>query len=644
MAGTSLRLLVVLCLAVVLAWVFELGPSVEMPVAPDAMAHDQGFRHVVDVPPALLAGWPIPADSTDDPAASTAVVLEDGVPISMPHRIVDAIAERGRGRLSHWGSSAAQKVYLSSSDGSDPRANGRAYRVRFVRTPPSRLVTLAALVLLVACARRATTSSWTIPATIALVAGVVGVWISIFAGSVMISPDSSTYIRFHPWVPLGYPLFLALVSTVAGYTAVPAVQLVLLAVAVLYLASAVGRLTGSRLACAASALAVVGDAPMMRFAGAILSEALYGTLLLVCAGAGLRLVRHFSRSSAVVFALAAALAWSVRPAGVFLPLVALYLALLVRGAGRLRVAAWLVVATLGAFVLVHVGHRQWRGPAALSQTGRILFGVVALRLDPESVRPEYRADAERLAAAVAPYRREMESLPTWSERHEYASRNQPDRLTAADAALASRPSRDPAADAALLLGIAADTVTAHPAAYLRWVIEDVAWNWSTNVCAMLRTPTAVALGWYADNPEERERLIARFSMPLTMEQVTIADARAGSVPARAVDLLRRVLDAVFGCAPLRLALAVLLLVAIVAAPFAASPTVRAIGLLGAMQYGAIGAISATTSAIDRYMAPTDPLLFVAAVLVVHELLQHVPSRADVVRELRGARYSSGWNR
>lgn len=626
MATHSLRLIVALCLAVVVAWTFQVGPTVHLAVAPEAVVHQDGYRHVVAVPQSLLDGWPIPADSVDDPAASTAVVLENGTPIGIPHRTVDAIAVRGHGRLSHWGSSAAQKVYFSSSDGSDPRANGGVYVVRFTKTPPGWLVTAAVLVLLAVCAGWAATSAWTIPAAIALVACVIAVWASIFAGSVMIAPDSSTYIRFHQWVPLGYPLFVALVSGIAGYTAIPVAQLLLLAAATLYLASAVGRLTGSRRACAATALVVVGYAPIMRFAGSILSEAVYCAMLLICAGAGLRLVKHFSRGAAAGFAIAAAIAWSVRPAGVFLPVVAVYLALLVRDARRRRVAGWLVVSTLAAFALVQLGHQRWRGPATLSQTGRILFGQVALRFDPQAVRPEYRADAERLAAAVAPYRTGFEALPEWTDRHAFASQNQPYRLNAVDAALAADPTRDDRADARMLLGIATDTILARPFAYLRWVLEDVAWSWHTNVCAMLRTPPAVALGWYADDAEKRGRLIERFSMPVTAQQVTIADARALAPPARAVDLLRRALNAVFGLDALRIALAVLLLVALVAAPFAASATVRAIGLLAAMLFGAVGAVSATTSAIDRYMAPTDPLLFVAAVLIVHESWRRLRAR------------------
>ena len=78
---------------------------------------------------------------------------------------------------------------------------------------------------------------------------------------------------------------------------------------------------------------------------------------------------------------------------------------------------------------------------------------------------------------------------------------------------------------------------------------------------------------------------------------------------------------------MRLVLAALLLVALCAAPLATSATLRAIGLLAAMLFGAVGAVSATTSSIDRYMAPTDPLLFVAAVLIVHEAWRRLRARA-----------------
>lgn len=60
---------------------------------------------------------------------SSAVVLEDGVPLAGPaNALHDDIRHIGMGRYSFWYST----VYFSASDNSDPRANGRVYVVEFV--------------------------------------------------------------------------------------------------------------------------------------------------------------------------------------------------------------------------------------------------------------------------------------------------------------------------------------------------------------------------------------------------------------------------------------------------------------------------------------------------------------------------------
>lgn len=621
----SLRLLLVACLGVVVSWVFGLGPSVETEIAPSALTHQEGQRYVFDVPPSVLAGCSIAADSNADPAASTAVLYEDGVPVSLPHRTGQAIAQLGHGRLSHWGSGGAQDVYLSSSDGSDPRTNGRAYRIAFVALPPGWAAAIAALILIAVAARRAARSHAVVPAAIVLAACVSGIWIWVFAGSVMIALDSATYITFHRWVPLGYPVFVAAVSSLLGHAALPAVQLLVLGLATLYLASAVGRLTGSPFACAAAIVAVAAYAPMMRFAGAILSEALYCALLLVCAGAGLRLVQRFSRSASVTFALAAALAWNVRPAGAFLALVTVYLALLVRDA-RARSLVWLLTPLVAAGILVQVVEPHVRQASGGGQTGRILFAQVALHFEPASARPEHRADAARIAAALAPLQATFAALPTWSERHQFAVRSYPDRLSAVDGVLADEMARDPAAASRELVALTIDSIIARPGAIVRWVVEDVVWSWHTNVLTALALPSAVDLGWYADRPDERAALIKRFKLPLGEGDVTLTEGRVSTPAGRAVDLLRRTLDAVFGFRPLILSLGAVLLAAFVAAPFSASPTVRALGLLGALVHGATAMISATTAPIPRYVVPTDPLLLVAAVVALEGLRQSVRGR------------------
>lgn len=62
--------------------------------------------------------WPSDADD-----GSPLVLLEDGQPLGPAHAGHDDIRTLGAGRYSHWG----DKLYFSSSDGSDPNHNGRVY-------------------------------------------------------------------------------------------------------------------------------------------------------------------------------------------------------------------------------------------------------------------------------------------------------------------------------------------------------------------------------------------------------------------------------------------------------------------------------------------------------------------------------------
>ena len=65
------------------------------------------------------------APSDQGGGRSRLVLLEDGTPLPFPHTSHAEIREKGMGRYSHWG---AQRLWFSTSDNSDPRANGREYR------------------------------------------------------------------------------------------------------------------------------------------------------------------------------------------------------------------------------------------------------------------------------------------------------------------------------------------------------------------------------------------------------------------------------------------------------------------------------------------------------------------------------------
>lgn len=70
----------------------------------------------------LLTGLPRRWTS-DDVGASRLVVLEDGRPLGPAHAPHDEVRQLGGGRFSHW----AGYLLFSTSDGSDPRSNGRTY-------------------------------------------------------------------------------------------------------------------------------------------------------------------------------------------------------------------------------------------------------------------------------------------------------------------------------------------------------------------------------------------------------------------------------------------------------------------------------------------------------------------------------------
>jgi hypothetical protein len=75
---------------------------------------DSGHCYLVKVPPEL---------TSDSEGRSRVVVFEDGVPLPQPHASHDDIRKHGRGAYSHWNG----EIYLSASDNSDPRTNGRRY-------------------------------------------------------------------------------------------------------------------------------------------------------------------------------------------------------------------------------------------------------------------------------------------------------------------------------------------------------------------------------------------------------------------------------------------------------------------------------------------------------------------------------------
>jgi glycosyltransferase involved in cell wall biosynthesis/2-polyprenyl-3-methyl-5-hydroxy-6-metoxy-1,4-benzoquinol methylase len=96
------------------------APTLVWEVPPSAIADGEANARSVMLP----RGFP-PGDDSDDATRSTLELLEDGVALGPGHASHADIASIGRGLYSHWGG----ELRFSSSDGADPRHNGRRYVV-----------------------------------------------------------------------------------------------------------------------------------------------------------------------------------------------------------------------------------------------------------------------------------------------------------------------------------------------------------------------------------------------------------------------------------------------------------------------------------------------------------------------------------
>lgn len=120
-------------------------------IPPEAFVDADGVAWGVSLAP-LLDGlrlpFPLEVGPTDDLAHATVSphrLLEDGAPLSPAHSLHAEIFERGAGRHSFW----VDSLLMSTSDNSDPRANGRTYQIELgVRARPWAILLGAGLALM----------------------------------------------------------------------------------------------------------------------------------------------------------------------------------------------------------------------------------------------------------------------------------------------------------------------------------------------------------------------------------------------------------------------------------------------------------------------------------------------------------------
>lgn len=127
----ALRLLILsgIILFIVVEWLSFRGVAHRVVVPADAVQHDAGRAFIVPLPDAsrhlIFRSEPDSMHSN----SSTLELFEDGAMLGPAHASHQSIRDMGGGRFSFWNPSSPQ-LYFSSTDGTDPRTNGRLYQAR----------------------------------------------------------------------------------------------------------------------------------------------------------------------------------------------------------------------------------------------------------------------------------------------------------------------------------------------------------------------------------------------------------------------------------------------------------------------------------------------------------------------------------
>ena len=119
------------------------GFSVHAPLPPDNMTPNEGSAFTATLPRQNSVLFKSYSDADSGWPRSNLVLFEDGSRLGPAHSPHIVIRSEGGGAYSHWGDG----LVFSSSDGSDPRSNGRTYRVAYRRFLDPRV----ALALLLLC-------------------------------------------------------------------------------------------------------------------------------------------------------------------------------------------------------------------------------------------------------------------------------------------------------------------------------------------------------------------------------------------------------------------------------------------------------------------------------------------------------------
>jgi hypothetical protein len=115
-----------LALAAALVIAGHLAPTVDGRLDPSDISRERGNAFVAAIAPRVSRIYAVYGDDVGVPRSGPMTFAENGIPLGPDQAGHELIRKSGSGAYSHWGNT----LYFSSSDGSDPRANGRLYTYR----------------------------------------------------------------------------------------------------------------------------------------------------------------------------------------------------------------------------------------------------------------------------------------------------------------------------------------------------------------------------------------------------------------------------------------------------------------------------------------------------------------------------------
>ena len=617
-------------------------------VAPTGISSQGGSAYAFEfessaVPHALFGRQ---SDTNSRPRRSSLRLFEDSVEIGTPHSVHQDINTSGGGRFSHWqiaASGSADSLVFSTSDGSDPRSNGRSYRVQYqlefgsLGLATIGLLWIAAFSVFVTVAGtnhpRAVSATWLAlrrlmchaahsPGWTVAVAGAAAYVLWFFAFAMpelpLLNPDSHTYLTAKAIVPLGYYAFSKLVVIWGnGLKGLPAAQIAVWITSVFVLYQALQAAVRFRAVAALCAIALLLLSTVTKYSMFALSEVVYASSLLVHLSVVVLALARTTRPRLVMVGMTALLVIVIRPAGFFVPVCTLLL-FAYRFRERRVIALATVIPMAVGFALLTVASNAYRGTTTQSITWLALFPHVAHLFDAEELtKPD--APASAVAAALADYRRDLAVQHSSVGRALYSMNNFNRASAATQSALRQFGFRDREEMIPYYREFALASITHHPLAYSSHVADHVLTAWWLHFPYPANTKK-----WLNDHFmafEQTHNTLAR-ELAGTVHVPEFAYAQLISGSGRSLQQDSSIIDAtlrllvqipLFG--PL---VAVASFVTLLASLFAGCRMLwlAIAGYIGAMMHGAMVLTALATTVIPRYVDPIVPLaiVFIAILL------------------------------